>query len=196
MTTNELPLTKNAILDAAETVLRRYGPDKTSVVDIAKALQVSHGTLYRHFASKTALREAVTERWLQSSISIPLAKIAEQTEGSAAAQLRLWIETLIRAKWKFALEDAEMFGMYAAVTVSAVEIIAVHVEQLIAQLAFIIERGMASGEFKPGQPLALAKAVFVATSRFHHPSHAYEWTGEAVEAEFESVWQLLLLGLV
>ncbi|MBW7457433.1 TetR/AcrR family transcriptional regulator, partial [Paenibacillus sepulcri] len=46
---NDLPLTKETILDAAEQVLRRFGPDKTSVVDVARALQVSHGTIYRHF---------------------------------------------------------------------------------------------------------------------------------------------------
>ncbi|MGV2788298.1 TetR family transcriptional regulator, partial [Clostridium perfringens] len=70
---HDQPLTKEAILDAAEQTLRRYGPDKTSVVDVAKALQVSHGSLYRHFPSKAALREAVTERWLQR-IADPLQK--------------------------------------------------------------------------------------------------------------------------
>ena len=49
---------------AAEDVLRRHGPAKANVVDIARALGVSHGTVYRHFPSKQALREAVTRRWL------------------------------------------------------------------------------------------------------------------------------------
>ncbi|UUZ97520.1 TetR/AcrR family transcriptional regulator [Paenibacillus sp. P25] len=86
------------ILDAAEQVLRRYGPEKTSVVDIAKFLQVSHGTLYRHFPSKAALREAVTERWLYNSILLPLQAEAEKREGSAEERLRSWIETLISKK--------------------------------------------------------------------------------------------------
>ena len=76
---HDQPLTKEAILDAAEQTLRRYGPDKTSVVDVAKALQVSHGSLYRHFPSKAALREAVTERWA-ARIADPLQKIADGTE--------------------------------------------------------------------------------------------------------------------
>jgi AcrR family transcriptional regulator len=33
-------------------------------VDVAQALGVSHGVVYRHFPSKAALRDAVTERWL------------------------------------------------------------------------------------------------------------------------------------
>ncbi|GAB3955507.1 hypothetical protein GCM10027614_65040 [Micromonospora vulcania] len=57
-------LSAGRILDAAEEVLRRYGPAKATVLDVARALGVSHGSVYRHFASKAALREAVAERWL------------------------------------------------------------------------------------------------------------------------------------
>jgi len=38
-------LTAEAILDAAEEALRRFGPAKTSVVDVARALDVSHGSV-------------------------------------------------------------------------------------------------------------------------------------------------------
>ena len=56
-------LTSDQILVAAEDVLRRYGPEKANVVDVARALGVSHGSVYRHFPSKAALRGAVTDRW-------------------------------------------------------------------------------------------------------------------------------------
>ena len=64
-------LTPEQILEAAEDVLRRFGPSKATVVDVARALGVSHGSVYRHFPSKAALREAVLERWLHR-ISDPL----------------------------------------------------------------------------------------------------------------------------
>ena len=51
-------LTAEAILDTAEQVLRRYGPGKATVVDVARALNVSHGSVYRHFPNKAALRDA------------------------------------------------------------------------------------------------------------------------------------------
>ncbi len=196
MTKNELPLSKDEILDAAEQVLRRYGSDKTSVVDIAKVLQVSHGTLYRHFESKAALREAVTSRWLHKSIAIPLEAIASETGGRAEECLRLWVETLIQTKRKFAAEDTEMFAMYANVTVIEVEMINTHVYRLIEQLAQILERGMANKEFKQCDSRAFARAIFLATSRFHHPSHAQEWGMGSMDEDFESVWQLLLGGLM
>ncbi|MDT3425442.1 AcrR family transcriptional regulator [Paenibacillus forsythiae] len=190
-----MPLTKDMILDAAEQVLRRYGPDKTSVIDIAKSLQVSHGTLYRHFASKAALREAVTERWLDQSIAGPLEGIAGTAEGSAAEQLRLWLEALIKKKRDYAAEDAEMFAMYAAVTLERGPMLTMHVDRLMKQIASIIERGMRAGEFKPGTADAVARSVFLATESFHHPAHAHEWSSETVDEDFAAVWSLLLSGL-
>lgn len=57
-------LTAERILEATEEVLRRHGPAKATVVDVARALGVSHGSVYRRFRTKAALREAVTKRWL------------------------------------------------------------------------------------------------------------------------------------
>jgi AcrR family transcriptional regulator len=62
----EAPLTAERILEASEDVLRRYGPAKANVIDVARELGVSHGSVYRHFPSKAALRDAVAERWLHS----------------------------------------------------------------------------------------------------------------------------------
>src|ERR1051325_393207 len=68
------PETRERILKAAEDLLRRHGPAKTPVVDGARALEMSHANVYRHFASKTELQDAVADRWLKA-ISEPLAKI-------------------------------------------------------------------------------------------------------------------------
>ena len=82
-------LTPELILQAAEGVLRRYGPAKANVVDVARALGVSHGSVYRHFPSKAALRDAVAERWLHS-ISEPLALVAAQ-HAPAPERLHRWV---------------------------------------------------------------------------------------------------------
>lgn len=56
-------LMKKRILRAA-ALLRRHGSAKTSVVDVARTLQMSHANVHRRFASKAALHDAVAERWL------------------------------------------------------------------------------------------------------------------------------------
>jgi len=47
------------------------------VVDVARALDVGHGTVYRHFPSEAALRDPVTERWLDR-VSTPPEEIVRQ----------------------------------------------------------------------------------------------------------------------
>ena len=106
------PLTQESILDAAEEVLRRFGPAKTTVVDVARALDVSHGSVYRHFPSKAALRDAVTERWLDR-VSAPLAEVAGGPE-PAGARLRAWVRLLAATKQGIAREDPELFATFRA----------------------------------------------------------------------------------
>jgi AcrR family transcriptional regulator len=64
MRPDETPLTLDRIVSAAEDVLRRFGPDKATVVDVARALGVSHAAVYRHVATKAQLRELVVGRWV------------------------------------------------------------------------------------------------------------------------------------
>ena len=83
MTPAAVVLTEERILDASEDVLRRFGPAKATVVDVAKALGVSHGSVYRHFPTKVALRDAVARRWLDR-LAEPLDP-ARDTDGSAGS---------------------------------------------------------------------------------------------------------------
>src|SRR6266542_6249936 len=96
-------LTAERILEAAEEGLRRFGPAKANVVDVARALGVSHGSVYRHFPSKAALRDAVTERWL-ARVAAPLAAVAAE-DGPAPERLRRWLDLLVASKRQRALDD-------------------------------------------------------------------------------------------
>ena len=77
-------------------MLRRFGLAKATVVDVARALDVSHGSVYRHFPSKESLRQAVAKRWLDAS-NAPLQKIAEGS-GPAPARLEHWLRTMFAIK--------------------------------------------------------------------------------------------------
>ncbi len=103
-------LTPERILEVTEDVLRRYGLAKATVVDVARALDVSHGSVYRHFPSKASLREAVAKRWLDR-LSAPLLKIAEAS-GPAPARLEKWLRTMFAIKHKRLGDDPEMFATY------------------------------------------------------------------------------------
>lgn len=186
-------LTPGQILEAAEEVLRRFGPAKATVVDVARVLRVSHGSVYRHFASKAALREAVAEGWLERAHA-PLPAITA-ADTPAPERLREWLATLLATKRKKALDDPELFATYMVLVGESSAVIAAHVDGLVRQLARIIGDGVAAGDFAVADVDAAARAVFDATARFHDPVHAAEWADPDIERAFDAVCSLLLAGL-
>jgi AcrR family transcriptional regulator len=163
------------------------------VVDVARALGVSHGSVYRHFPSKAALRDAVTERWL-AGISEPLAAVAVAAD-PAPERLRRWLDLLVTTKRGKALEDPELFATYVQLTADARTVVTAHVNALTAQLGRIIADGDEHGDFAVRDPVAAGRAVFDATARFHNPAHAPEWADPGIDAAYEEVWTLILAGL-
>jgi AcrR family transcriptional regulator len=186
-------LTRERILVAAEDVLRRHGPAKANVVDIARALGVSHGSVYRHFPSKAALRDAVTERWL-ARIAEPLEAVAAEG-GPATERLTRWLDLLAGSKRRWALEEPELFATYVGLTAESREVVRAHVEHLTGQISRIIADGVAQGEFDAADPAAAGRAVFNATARFHHPVHAGEWLDPSLDTAYEGVRSLVVAGL-
>jgi AcrR family transcriptional regulator len=184
---------RERILRAAEDLLRRHGPAKTTVVDVARALDMSHANVYRHFASKAALHDAVAERWLKK-ISLPLEAIADGP-GRADARLERWVATLAEAKRAKVLDDPELFATYHALAQAVREVVDEHVAELHHQILRILADGVAQGEFKVKDLDAAAQAVLHATTRFHHPHHVRESGGRANDAEIRAVLKLVLAGL-
>ena len=186
-------LTPERILEATEEVLRRYGLAKATVVDVARALDVSHGSVYRHFPSKASLREAVANRWLDRA-NAPLQEIAEAT-GPAPARLERWLRTMIDIKYRKVCDDPEMFATYLALAREACEAVKVHRERLVEQVGHIISDGVKQGAFQAADVKSAALAVFDATVRYHHPAHCDEWSDPAKPARIDALIALLLKGL-
>jgi AcrR family transcriptional regulator len=186
-------LTAERILEATEEVLRRHGPAKATVVDVARALGVSHGSVYRHFRTKAALREAVTKRWLDRT-SASLTGIAAEAR-DPEARLRDWLAALFTAKRRKAGDDPELFATYLVLTGENVEAVGAHITDLTGQLTRIIRDGADTGAFTATDPATTARAVFHATARFHDPGYAQDWDQPDIEAQFEAVVDLVVRGL-
>src|SRR4051812_44699574 len=111
------PLTRDRILSAAEDVIRRFGPNKATVVDVARALGVSHAALYRHVATKAELRDLVVGRWMETTMP-PLRAIAASPD-PAPQRLRRLLDALIATKRRRAADDPELFAAYRALAADA-----------------------------------------------------------------------------
>jgi AcrR family transcriptional regulator len=186
-------LTSEAILAATEEVLRRYGPAKATVVDVAKALGVSHGSVYRHFPTKAALREAVTRRWLDAQHAAM--EPAFDQGLTAAEMLRAWLRKLFDRKKLSHVDEPELFATYLVLVKESRAIPDYHIGHLVGQVARIISAGVETHEFVTDDVNATAQAVWDATEKFHHPAHAQEWGDPHIQDAFDAVVSLIIAGL-
>ena len=186
-------LTGEAILAATEEVLRRYGPAKATVVDVAKALGVSHGSVYRHFPTKAALREAVTRRWLDA-IHAEMESVLD-TGASAADNLRAWLQHLFDRKRLSHVDEPELFATFKVLVSESPAIVDYHLGHLVGHLTRIISSGVETHEFVTDDIQRTAQAVWDATQIFHHPAHAQEWGNPHIQDAFDAVVSLVVAGL-
>jgi AcrR family transcriptional regulator len=193
MSPTDVPLTRDRILAAAEDVVRRFGPDKATVVDVARSLGVSHAAVYRHVATKAELRGLVVGRWVEATMA-PLRKIAARP-GPARERLRGLFDALIAVKRRRAADDPQVFAAYRTLAADAQPVVAAHVEELVELAAQVIRRGVEEGTFRTADPKSAGRALLFATSWFHHPANAAEWTDPAIDEAYNEVWQLLMDGL-
>jgi AcrR family transcriptional regulator len=197
VTPADAPLTRDRILAAAEDVIRRFGPEKATVVDVARALGVSHAAVYRHVATKAELRDLVVERFARTTL-VPLRAIAAET-GPAPDRLRRLFEALIAVKRGWAAGDPEMFAAYRTLAADARTVVAAHVDEIIAVAATVVRAGIDDGTFRAIDPTSAARAILWATSRYHHPAHVAEWAAaDAADdaAAFDELWAILMAGLL
>lgn len=187
-------LDAETIMLATEDVLRRYGPAKATVVDVARALGVSHAAVYRHFSSKAALREAVARRWLGRSLD-QLQAIAADASTPPPERLTAWLIALNRSKRRAVKDEPELFATFGVLVREDSRAASDHVAVLLGQVESIIAAGVASGAFAVTDPADAAVAVFAATSAFHHPAHADSWERPGQGGLLDDVCALVVRGL-
>src|ERR1700729_3189854 len=125
----DAPLTVDRIVAAAEDVIRRFGPGNATVVDVARALGVSHAAVYRHVATKAELRDLVVGQWAEETMP-PLRAIVAKP-GPAPQRLRRLFDALIAVKRRRAADDPELFAAYRTLAADAGAVVTAHVEELV-----------------------------------------------------------------
>ncbi len=160
---------RSQILEAARTQVRRFGEQKTNVVDIAKALGTSHTTIYRHFRSKAEIFDAVVEEAMRDEEEV--ARRFVHGHGPAAKRLEGMVLALHARKRERFAGDPEVYQLYRRVVEERPEIVAAYARAMTALAAAIIADGVKRGEFKVDDVDAAAGVVRDAVTVFVHPAH-------------------------
>ncbi|MGL4610989.1 MAG: TetR family transcriptional regulator [Trueperaceae bacterium] len=184
---------KLAVLEAVEANVRRYGLERTRLVDVAKTLGISHSALYKLFPDKQTLLDEVSDRWLLY-IEAELEKVVGR-KSKAATKLRDWFVTLHQLKLKKVQVDPELYAAFDMASSSMRPFIQRHLQVNKEQLERIITQGMKTGEFKKAKIEALSQMLSTATLAFHHPKLVLDNLGKDRLVELNALLDVLLIGI-
>ncbi len=175
--------TRTRILTEAERLFRIYGYTKTTVADIAKTCRMSPANVYRFFASKAAINEAICELWLVE-LETHVAGIARADVSARERLRRLLLEGHRFSQSRF-LGESKVHEMVTVAMDEHWAVIQSHIERVTQWIARVIADGVARGEFRDVDPDRAARLVHSATVSLFHPQLLDERTKKCAELRSE-----------
>lgn len=160
--------TAKRILDEAERLFRHYGFTKTTVGDIARELGMSPANIYRFFASKSAIHEALVERMLVQ-YEVMLQEISARPI-SAADRLRIAVLAHYDATIAQMMDETKVHEMVLVALDEHWSTIDRHLKRMAQIMTRIIAEGIAAGEFAEQDPALAARCFRASVISLCHPT--------------------------
>lgn len=180
-------------IDATMAKMREDGFDRVRLTDIARELGLSHAALYAHFADKTALFDAVSERWL-SAIDESLEAVCRK-RGEPTDRMLSWMLVLHRAKVAKVLHDPELYKAFDLSTAVQKPFAQRHMDAMHGQLVGLVREAIAKRRLRDADPEAMAHVISESLMAFHHPKLVAQHIGEKREPLLRLVLETVLKGL-
>lgn len=168
--------THQLIVEVAERLFRQIGFQKTTVADIARELHMSPANVYRFFAAKSEINEAVCMHLL-GRVEAEAEKIAA-ARGTAAQRLRNLMGSVEKTHYKQYMYDRKLHELIEAAITENWTIMREHNKRMAGILEQIIANGMSAGEFHQGDAALTARLLNTACIRFWHPRLMVEYDKE------------------
>lgn len=160
--------TATRILEEAERLFRHYGYSKTTVADIARELGMSPANIYRFFASKAKIHEALAERMLAMR-EVALFELAKKPI-PASEKLKTFVVEEHKATVAQMLDEAKVHEMVAVALEEHWSVIDRHLRRMTEIIGEIIAEGMKAGEFALGDPMKAARCFKASVISVCHPA--------------------------
>ena len=189
--------TREAILDATDRLLARYGYRKMTVEDIAREVGIGKGTVYLHFASKEEVVLSHIDRIVER-LKDRLRAVA-RSEADAAIRLRL----MMLARVLFRFDSVQHYtqsldDLLAALRPNLLARRARYFDEEAEIFASVLEEGRRAGELHFDDALSTAYALLHATNSLLPYSLSTTELGERDEVRQRAthIADLVLRGLL
>jgi AcrR family transcriptional regulator len=159
--------TRARIIESAEVLFRRLGYSKTAVADIAGELGMSPANVYRFFASKNAIVEAICQRCLGEVHERAWA--VARGRGSASDRIERVFREILDYHRNNLISEKRVHDIVLVAMENNWEAIRAHVEVIRSIIELILRDGIASGEFEAVDPRQTSILIKRSMIVFCHP---------------------------
>lgn len=159
---------RNQIVAAADEHFSRYGYEKTTVSDLAKAIGFSKAYIYKFFESKQAIGEMICANCLRQ-IEDEVRAAVDQTD-SPPEKLRRMFKVFTEASLRLFFEDRKLYEIAASAATERWQSVLAYEERVQTLVQDIVQQGRQSGDFERKTPLdETAMAIYLVMRPYLNP---------------------------
>lgn len=159
---------RKQIVEAAGAHFSRYGYNKTTVSDLAKAVGFSKAYIYKFFDSKNAIGQAICAETLEGLLAN--AQAAVRDADTATEQMRRFFAAIVASSAELFFDDQKLYEIAMHSVIEKWPSCQAYCAALEQTVREIVLAGRASGEFERKTPLdETARAIMRAMESFHNP---------------------------
>jgi AcrR family transcriptional regulator len=190
----ERDLTCERILEAARKHFAHYGYAKTTMADIASAADMSAGNIYRFFAGKLDIAEALM-RIDEKARLADLEAIVSEERCSARKKLTDFFFAELRSTFKKFDEEPHALEIARIISERRPSFGDARVTAERELIARILREGTNKGEFNVSDADYSAEMIHSAMLKFRFPQRFTHNSLETLERELKGVLKLIMDGL-
>lgn len=190
------PATKDAILDACDRIMSRFGFRKMTMDDLAREARLSKRTLYLYFTGKEDVGLSSIGRVVEN-VHAELSTLAD-AEDDARDRLRAMLERRVMGR----VEQVQAYHqsldeLFEVVRPAYMNRRQHYFEIERALIAEVLDQGSAAGVFAVTDPVATAESMLLATNAFLPYSLSVRELGnpEGIRTRLKPMLDLLLNGV-
>lgn len=172
---------RDQVVAAATEHFSRYGYEKTTVSDLAKAIGFSKAYVYKFFESKQAIGEMICANCLRQIEDEIRAAVDEADR--PPEKLRRMFKTMVEASLRLLFQDRKLYEIAASAASERWQAALAYEARIQALLQEIVQEGRQSGDFERKTPLdETTAAIYLVMRPYLNPlllQHSFDYADEA-----------------
>lgn len=187
---------REAILDATDSLLARYGYKKMTIDDLAKEVGIGKGSVYLHFTSKEEIVLSHIDRIIEQ-LKGKLTAISN-SDAEPEERLRKMLKTRVLHRFESVQHYTQNLNdLLAAIRPSFLARREIYFTEEARIFAGVVADGQKSGDFADGDAAEIAESLILATNSLLPFNLTVQELGarKDVETKVQRLADLLLQGL-